>query len=172
MPRYKNWSWSGGTQQKMMGTLALNDQRGRYLTPEVENSAWEAPRVCLSSLFLDQAPLEGYLKMNSTHWRWLWLPLQVIARAGRLPRVVECTVWGSCSCLYAVLEKWRLVMVFLPWPLGSRCFLALAFSVLICKMKVLNEMIAMLLSHANSLWATSLIYVSKAQWWSPAFDSV
>lgn len=35
--------------------------------------------------------------MNSVHGRCLWSPLQVVAQAGRLPRVIVCVALGSHS---------------------------------------------------------------------------
>lgn len=153
--------WVRWNTRERDGVLALNNWRGTYLTPEVENSAWKASRMCLSSLILDTALLESYLVMK-LYWRWLWSPLQVIVRLDGYQEQQDAA-YGAAA-LASTLSKRSDIWWLLSFPglQRSRCVLALAFDVLLQKMKVLNQMIALLLSHAHSLWATSSFCVWRS----------
>lgn len=152
---YKSWNgWIMWDTTRSDGNLSIQWSRGEPLTPEeVEDDA--SLTVVFRSGLIRRLP-----RMNSTHWKWLWTPLWVIAQLGRLLRARACGM-NTCSCLYVFHEKWHLGMVLLPWPPGRQMLFCSGLPCPPLKTERTESEERWGLSNANFLWVTSLLYVSR-----------
>lgn len=92
--------------------------------------------------------------------------LTSLALIGRLPRVIGCVVWGCQSCLSPSVRDDKVVSKAYPslasTEAGAFFFFPVACTVLVCKMKVLNQMTIMVLLSAKFLWVTFWLCVSSS----------